>query len=259
MRKTESSTTSFPKERFTRSNYNMDTPGEPSSTPRIGFKEHLRDYFLTGVLVLIPTVVTLWVLTSILGFVDSFFAVLPPKFHPHTYLPIPGVGMIITGLLVLFVGAFARNYLGRITYHYGDRVMSNIPLLRGVYKGVKQMLETVVSNPSQQFRKVVLIEYPRKGIYTIAFLTGETRGEIQNITHKDLMNVFVPTTPNPTSGFMLIVPDEDIIPLTMSVEDAFKIIISGGIMNPGEKDETNRHLPRPLPKRVRSIDKKIAG
>ncbi len=237
----------------------METPVDPTSKSHTSIKERVKDYFLTGVLVLIPTVVTLWVLSSILAFVDGFFAGLPPKFHPHTYLPIPGVGVIITGLLVLFVGAFARNYLGRVTYHYGDRLMSNIPVLRGIYKGVKQMLETVVSNPSQQFRKVVLIEYPRKGIYTIAFLTGETRGEIQNITQKDLQNVFVPTTPNPTSGFMLIVPDEDVIPLTMSVEDAFKIIISGGIMNPGENDETNRHLPRPIPKRIRAIDKKIAG
>lgn len=220
-------------------------------------REQLKEYFLTGILVLIPVVVTLWVLLAVLGFVDSFFAWLPEKLHPYTYLPIPGLGLLMTALIVLIVGALSRNYLGRITYHYGDRLMSNIPLLRGVYKGVKQMLETMVSNPAQNFRKVVLVEYPRKGCYTIAFLTGAARGEIQEITHKRVFNVFVPTTPNPTSGYMLILPEDELIPLKMTVEDAFKIIISGGMVNPGEGDAADnigKHLPRPLPARIRNLE-----
>lgn len=225
-------------------------PTKPSKLSRL--QGRLKEYFLTGVLVLFPAVVTIWVLKSVLDFVDGFFAGVPAAYNPLSYVPVPGVGIVITGVIVLFVGAFARNYLGRLTYHYGDAFMSNVPVLSSIYKAVKQMLETVVGNPSQNFRKVVLVEYPRKGVYTIAFLTGAARGEIQDITHKKMYNVFVPTTPNPTSGYMLILPDEDIIPLRMSVEDAFKIVISGGMVNPGEGDETiGRHLPRPIPRRVR--------
>lgn len=235
----------------------MQTTPESSASPNKSAKgrvrEGLKEYFLTGVLVLIPTVVTLWVLKAVLDFVDSFFAGLPLEYQPQTYVPVPGVGIIVTATLVLFVGAFARNYLGRVTYHYGDAMMSRVPVLSSVYKGVKQMLETVVSNPSQNFSKVVLIEYPRKGVYTIAFLTGAARGEIQDITHKRMFNVFVPTSPNPTSGYLLIIPEEDIIPLKMNVEDAFKIVISGGMVNPGSGDETlGKHLPRPLPRRIRT-------
>jgi uncharacterized membrane protein len=238
----------------------LDEPTEPAAEqPPFSLRERLKEYFLTGILVLIPVVVTLWALLAVLGFVDSFFAWLPPKFHPYTYLPIPGLGLLMTALIVLVVGAASRNYLGRITYHYGDRFMSNVPVIRGIYKGVKQMLETVVANPTQNFRKVVLIEYPRKGSYTIAFLTGAARGEIQDITHKRVFNVFVPTTPNPTSGYMLILPEDELIPLKMSVEDAFKIIISGGMVNPGEGTEEaiGKHLPRPLPERIRNLDRKF--
>jgi uncharacterized membrane protein len=227
--------------------------------PRERFKEGIKEYFLTGVLVLIPAVATLWVLKALLSFVDGFFAGLPARLQPQTYIPVPGVGVIVTLLLIVLVGAFARNYLGRITYHYGDRLMSNIPVLRGVYKALKQMLETVVSSPAQNFRKVVLVEYPRKGVYTIAFLTGAPRGEIQTITHKKVVYVFVPTTPNPTSGYLLIMSTDEVIPIDMTVEDAFKVIISGGMVNPGEGEELlNRHLPRPLPRRIKHEKKQAA-
>jgi uncharacterized membrane protein len=230
----------------------------PAPQKRLSAVTLVKDYFLTGVLVLIPSVVTLWVLKAILDFVDGFFEALPEAWQPQTYAPVPGVGIVVTALLVLLVGAFARNYLGRVTYHYGDRLMSNIPVLRSVYKAVKQMLQTVVSSPTDNFRKVVLIEYPRKGVYTIAFSTGAARGEIQDFTSKKVYNVFVPTAPNPTSGYMLIIAEDEIVPLKMSVEDAFKIIISGGMVNPGEGDETlERHLPRPIPKRVRPLEKKV--
>lgn len=238
----------------------MEDQAPPTPPERGAVRNRLKDYFVTGVLVLIPTVVTLWVLKTVLDFVDGFFAALPDKYNPLAYLPfpIPGVGVITTAILILFVGAFARNYLGRVTYHYGDRLMKNIPFVGGVYRGVKQMLETVITSPSENFRKVVLIEYPRKGVYTLAFLTGAARGEIQNIAHKHMLNVFVPTTPNPTSGYMLILPDDEVIPLTMTVEDAFKIIISGGMVNPGESEDLlSKHLPRPLPERVRRLEKRI--
>lgn len=230
-----------------------ETPASPSTKENNRVREGLKEYFLTGVLVLIPAVVTLWVLKAVLDFVDGFFAGLPLEYQPQTYVPVPGVGILVTAVLVLVVGAFARNYLGRVTYYYGDAMMSRVPLLSSVYKGVKQMLGTVVSSPSQNFSKVVLIEYPRKGVYTIAFLTGAARGEIQTIAQRRMFNVFVPTSPNPTSGYLLILPEEDIVPLKMTVEDAFKLVISGGMVNPGEGEETlDRHLPRPLPRKVRT-------
>lgn len=233
----------------------LPTPDEPASPPKKAnsrVREGLKEYFLTGVLVLIPSVVTLWVLKAVLDFVDGFFAGLPLEYQPQTYVPVPGVGIVVTAVLVLVVGLLARNYLGRVTYYYGDAMMSRVPVLSSVYKGVKQMLGTVVSSPSQNFSKVVLIEYPRKGVYTIAFLTGAARGEIQNIAQRRMFNVFVPTSPNPTSGYLLILPEEDIVPLKMTVEDAFKLVISGGMVNPGEGEETlDRHLPRPLPRKAR--------
>ncbi len=214
----------------------MDAPSSAEVPQRESAQARLKRWFLTGLLVIVPAFITIWVLMGVLDFVDGFFAGIPETYRPQTYVPIPGVGAVITFVLVLGVGAFMSNVMGRYAYDAGDRAMSSIPVVRGLYKTVKQTLHTFVSS-GQNFRKVVLIEYPRKGIYSIGFLTGAAQGEIQDFTHKRVLHVFVPTSPNPTSGFLLIVPDDEIVPLRMSVEDAFKVIISGGIVNPDNAGE----------------------
>jgi uncharacterized membrane protein len=226
----------------------QEAPGPAPLVSRNQFKDRFKQYFLTGIVVFVPVVVTFWVLKNVLDFVDSFFAGLPALLHPHTYLPIPGFGVLFTLVLILAVGALARSVFGSVAYDYGDRAMSSIPVLRSLYNAVKQTLTTFVST-NDNFRKVVLVEYPRKGIYALGFLTGAAQGEIQEITHKRVLHVFVPTSPNPTSGFLLIVPDDEVIPLKMSVEDAFKVIISGGMVNPSlDDDSRSMHLP---PRRIK--------
>lgn len=195
-------------------------------------KVQLKKYFLTGLMVIVPTVVTLWVLFTVLAFIDGFFAGLPEAYRPRTYIPIPGISVLFTVALILAIGFSTRHYLGRKLVEYSDRLMGSIPIFRGIYKALKQAIETVITSQGQHFRQVVLIEYPRRGIYTLAFVTSTVRGEIKRHSGEGSMYVFVPTTPNPTSGFLLMIPKEDVTPLNIKVDEAFKIIMSGGIVNP---------------------------
>jgi uncharacterized membrane protein len=167
---------------------------------------------------------------------DSILKFVPAKFLPETYiyLPIPGLGLIVVVLIVLFVGLITRNFVGRKMVHLGERIVDRIPLARVLYVGVKQLVEALILQKTKAFQKAALIEYPRKGIYAIAFITGESRGEVQHLTEKKMINVFVPTTPNPTSGFYILIPEDEITLLDMTVEEAFKLIVSGGIVSPAE-------------------------
>lgn len=195
-------------------------------------KHHIRTYFLTGLLIVVPVSISLWFLQVIILWTDQKLTLLPSTLHPNTYLPfpIPGLGLILTVISIFLIGVVTTNIIGRTFIQLGEKIVDKIPLVRSIYLLVKQVMETILSQDQESFKKVVLIEYPRKGLYSIAFVTGVARGEIQERTSSKVINVFVPTTPNPTSGFLIMVPEEDAITLEMNVEMAFKLVISGGMV-----------------------------
>lgn len=199
----------------------------------------LRGYFLTGLLVTAPLAITIWVTLWFLEFVDNNVAnLIPPRYNPDYYLPfeIPGLGLVMAILFFITIGWFARNYFGKLTIRISEYFLEKMPIVRTIYSALKQIFETVMASQSQAFRDVVMFEYPRKGIWVMGFVTGTTKGEVQSLTDNEVVNVFLPTTPNPTSGFLLFVPRKDLIFMKMSVEEAIKMVVSGGIITPPEKD-----------------------
>ena len=203
--------------------------------PSSGFVARLRTYFLAGVLVTAPIAITFYLAWLFISFVDDRVTpVIPAAYNPETYLPfgIPGLGVIIVVIFLVLVGWLAAGFVGRFFVRLGERLVGQMPIIRSVYSAVKQILETVLAQQSNAFREVVLIEYPRRGIWALGFLTGETRGEVQALTEAQVLNVFLPTTPNPTSGFLLFVPETEVHVLDMSVEEGIKMVISGGIVVP---------------------------
>ena len=201
----------------------------------------LKNYFLTGLLVILPIFITAYVIRFLIQAMDVILKYVPAQYLPDTYLPfhIPGIGLILVIIIILAVGVLFRNLAGRKVVHFWENMVHRIPLVRILYSGVKQLLESFFLQQNDAFKRVALLEYPRRGVYVIGFITGESKGEIQSKTDKNMMNVFVPTTPNPTSGFYILIPEDELIVLNMTVEDAFKLIISGGIFSP---PENNRHL-----------------
>ncbi|MGH7770003.1 MAG: DUF502 domain-containing protein [Candidatus Binatia bacterium] len=199
-------------------------------------KERLRRYFFAGLLVLLPLVITVWLLGWIIGLMDGLLDILPASVHPSTYLPfaVPGLGALITLLLILFLGFLATGVFTRRALRVWDGFLIRIPVFRGVYTSVQKLVETIFSQ-EQDGRRVVLFEYPRKGIFTVGFATGYAAGELAKHSEDRLVNIFVPTTPNPTSGFYLLVPEREIVTLEMTPEEAFKLIVSGGMISPEEK------------------------
>ncbi len=198
------------------------------------FVNKIKNIFLAGLFVIIPIFVTIYVASGMIRFVDSVVHILPEKFDPNTYLPfrLPGLGIAYTVILALIAGLLVRNYVGKKALSYWETLVSKIPLIRVLYGALRQVTEAILVKDANHFKKVVMIEYPRRGIYSIAFITGKTcKGLSANLNSK-MISVFVPTTPNPTSGFYLIVPEEEIINVDMSVEDAFKLILSGGMVSP---------------------------
>lgn len=213
------------------------------------FRHKLRKYFLTGLLVVVPIAMTVLVVRWLVHFVDSLLmAVLPEALRPEVLygLPVPGVGLVATLLLILLVGVLAANIFGRSLVTFSEKLVDRIPFVKGIYLLFKQVSDTVLNRERGAFRKVVLIEYPRKGIWAVAFVTGVTKGEVQQITEQRLVNIFVPTTPNPTSGFYILVPEGDMIELSMTVEEAFKLIISGGMVTPPERRNSRTSATRPM-------------
>ena len=197
----------------------------------------IRRWFVAGLLVWLPLVVTLWVLRLLVGFLDRSLLLLPEAWRPEALFGfhIPGLGIILSVLLVLVTGFFAANFFGRRLVALGEALLDRIPLLRTIYSGVKQLTETVLSDSKTSFRKVLLVEYPRRECWTLAFQTGAPVGEVQDRTAQEVMTVFVPTAPNPTSGFVILVPEKDVIELDMSVEDGLRMVISLGVVTP-ERD-----------------------
>lgn len=204
---------------------------------RIGAGTRLRNYFLTGLVIAAPVSITIYLTWSFITFVDDWVKPwLPPIYNPDNYLPfsVPGVGLIVAIAMIILLGFFTANLVGRTMVSYGELMLDGMPLVRSVYRTLKQIFETVFSERSNTFQHAGLIEYPRKGLWAIVFISTETTGEIADkIVHdNELMSVFLPTTPNPTSGFLLFVPRQDITLLEMSVEEAAKLVISAGLVTP---------------------------
>jgi uncharacterized membrane protein len=202
---------------------------------QLALMARLRAYFFAGILVTAPIGITFYLAWQLVSFIDARVTpLIPARFNPESYLPfaIPGLGVVVVVATLVLIGAFTAGLLGRLLTGFFDAALARMPVIRSVYGALKQIVETVLAKKSGAFREAVLIEYPRRGIWTIGFLTGVTEGEVQAVTGEDVINVFVPTTPNPTSGFLLFVPRTDIIALTMSVEDALKMVVSGGIVTP---------------------------
>lgn len=198
--------------------------------------QQVRRALVAGTLVLLPLGVTLWVFVTLINVADGLLNLVPKSLQPETYLgyPIPGTGVLATFLLVLVVGVATRYYTGRRIVELYEAVLLRVPVLSGVYQGFKQLVETLFTNQGRHFRQVVLIEYPRPGAFAIAFLTNEhSYLDIDDIEDSDrLVSVFLPTTPNPTSGFYLMLRREEIRVCDISVEEAFKLIMSAGIVGP---------------------------
>jgi uncharacterized membrane protein len=199
----------------------------------------LRTYFFAGILITAPVSLTIYLAWLFIRFVDEqVFSVIPQEYNPETYLPfsIPGIGLLLALVFLTLIGALTAGILGRAINHLFENVLNRLPVIRSLYGAIKQIMETVLANKSSAFRECVLIEYPRKGVWTLGFITGTTKGEVQEktagATAEEVINVFVPTTPNPTSGFLLFVPAQDIIRLKMPIEDGLKLVVSGGIVTP---------------------------
>ncbi|RJQ06687.1 MAG: DUF502 domain-containing protein [Bacillota bacterium] len=194
----------------------------------------IRNYLVTGLIVLLPVVVTWQVLRWLFNLVDGLLRGVVARVFGH---PVPGVGLAVTILVVFLVGVLAANYVGRRLLDHGEAVMRRTPIVRSVYVTIKQITDAFVRRDQAAFKRVCMFEYPRKGIYTLAFVTSSAPVELKERARQDLVGVFVPTTPNPTSGFLLYVPRSDIVILDMSVEAGLRLVISGGIVPP---DETRR-------------------
>jgi len=195
---------------------------------------HLRRYLTARLIVWVPLGVTLAIIKFLADLMDDSLLLLPRQLRPQAWLGfhLPGLGAILTFAVVLLTGMVAANFAGERLVRFGEQLLGRIPLVRTIYSSVKQLMESFFSKTGASFRKVVLIEYPRAGAWTVAFLTSETQGEAQRKVAPDAVNVYVPTTPNPTSGFFLIVPRKDVIELDMSVDDALRMVLSTGVVVP---------------------------
>ncbi len=207
----------------------------PPPRKRSPFLARLRAYFVTGVLITAPIFITGWLAWQIFQFFDqSVKPLIPPNWNPETYTPfaIPGLGILILLILLLLIGMFATGYVGRWAVKTGERLLQRVPFIRGIYKAMKQVFETVLAQQSQAFREVVLVEYPRPNSFSLGFVTGTGSQIIESGAKRELINIFVATTPNPTSGFLLFIPPDEAVVLHMSVEEAIKMVVSGGIITP---------------------------
>lgn len=189
----------------------------------------LRSYFIAGIFVLFPLIITIYILWYVFSFMEGILKPVLTFFIGHY---IPGLGFFLNIVIILLIGIFGRNILGKKIISFGERLLFRIPLVRTIYMTTKQILEALFIGRSYVFERVVLLEYPRKGLYQLGFVTREVSGELSSKCREKLVNVFVPTTPNPTSGMLVLVPEDDLIYLEMKVEEGMKLIISGGTLVP---------------------------
>lgn len=204
--------------------------------PRMGLGARLRAYFLAGVLVTAPFALTAYLLWAVVDFVDSrVMPLIPDRYNPNAYLPvgIPGIGLIVAFVLLTAIGALTAGLAGRLLIGFSETVLARMPVVRSVYGAIKQVVSTIVSQQSNSFREVVLVQWPRQGMWTIAFVTGTATDEIRALSpSRDMIGVYVPTTPNPTSGYLMWVERREIVPMAISVEDGIKLVVSCGIVTP---------------------------
>lgn len=197
----------------------------------------LRRYLIAGLLVWLPIWATLVILKFLVDLMDNTLRLIPAQYQPDKLLGfhIPGLGLLISLGLLILTGMLVSNFIGERLVAIGEYILARIPFVRTIYSAVKKVLETLFSPSDQSFRKVLLVEYPRKGLWSIAFQTGNGSEELNKILNTDLVSIFIPTTPNPTSGFLMIVPRSEVIELEMNIEDALKYVISLGVVQPGAK------------------------
>jgi len=233
----------------TKSNSTSETGGKErpvliKPARKRGLLARLRTYFLTGIVVSAPVGITIWLIWLFVAFVDdTVVPLIPDAYDPSDVIgvSVPGIGVIMVLLVVTIIGFLVTNFFGRFMVKLGENMVSRVPVVRTIYGVLKQIFDAVLAQSEGAFREVVLIEYPRKGIWVLGFVTSATQGEVQRVTVEEMVNVFLPTTPNPTSGFLLFVPRKDCITMNMTVEEGVKLVISGGIVSP--PDQIDRSAP----------------
>lgn len=229
---------------------------QPIQTPHVSFGRRLVNYFLTGLVIAGPIGITLYIAYWIIGSVDAFVKpLIPQQYNPDNFLPfhVPGYGLVVATLAVMLLGFLAANLVGRTLVQMGENLLSRVPMVSSLYAAIKQIFETVVTQSKGSFRDVGIIEYPRPGLWAAVFISTPTKGEIATkLDGEEMLSVFLPTTPNPTSGFLLFVPKRDVTVLDMSTEDAAKMIISAGLVAP----EYNKKLAAIAKKKKREQTQK---
>lgn len=207
----------------------------------------IKRYFITGLLVLVPLFITIWVLIVLIGILDQSLLLVPASLQPEALfgMSIPGLGALLTLGIILLTGVIATNFFGKRIILFWESLLGRVPVVKSIYYSVKQVSDTLFADSGQAFRKALLVQYPREGSWTIAFLTGKPGGDVVNHLQGDYVSVYVPTTPNPTSGFFLMMPKADVIELTMSVDEALKYIVSMGVVAPDIAKRSRK--PRLIP------------
>ncbi len=208
-------------------------------------KSFIKRYLVTGLLIWVPLMITLWVLDLLVSTMDQTLLLLPQEFRTENWLGfhVPGMGVVMTLLIVFLTGAFATNLLGARLVHFWHEILHRIPVVNSIYSSVKQISDTLFSPSGQAFRKALLVQWPSPGMWTIAFLTGVPGGDVRNHLKGDYVSVYVPTTPNPTGGYFVMVPRDNVIELDMTVDDALKYIISMGVAVPNGNGRRNSFAP----------------
>jgi uncharacterized membrane protein len=208
--------------------------------------ERLRAYLIAGLLITGPISLTLYLAWIFVAWIDGIVAqLLPPAYNPSGWLPfhVPGLGLIIVASGLILIGWGTAGVLGRFFIRVYERILERLPVIRGLYSATKQIFQTVLSQQSNTFREVALVEFPRKEMWTLGFITGRAEGEIRTVVGDDVVNDYVPTTPNPTSGYLVFVPRRDLVVLDMSIEEGIKFVISGGIVAPPERPKVTAPAP----------------
>ena len=224
-----------------------ESPFPAPEVPKKTLLGRLRTYFLTGIVAAVPIIITFYLVFWFVEWVDNWYdTLIPERYHPENYLPvnIPGLGLIFAAVFFTILGALTANFIGRSILKAGEALVARMPVVRAIYSALKQIFEAIFSSEKMSFKKVGIIQYPRPGIYALVFLADQTQGEIPHKLQQDMSTVFIPTTPNPTSGFLLFVPTKDIIMLDMGVEDAAKMIVSLGLVMPDSKGQADSQPER---------------
>jgi uncharacterized membrane protein len=205
----------------------------------------MKKYFITGLLVLVPLFITVWVISGLVGMMDQSLFLLPETWRPKAQLglEIPGMGAILTLLIIFVTGVIATNFFGKRMILIWEALLARVPVVKSIYASVKQVSDTLFSDSGNAFRQAVLVQFPRPGAWTIAFVTGKPGGDVANHLSGDYLSVYVPTTPNPTGGYFLMLPRADVVELDMSVDEALKYIISMGVVAPPTKPSAKHATP----------------